>query len=78
MAFDGAHYLVVWGDERGGDIDVYGTRVDPDGTILDPAGFPISTAVANQYSPSLAFGERITWSCGSTGEAATPTSSAHV
>lgn len=39
VAFDGRNFLVVWEDAR--PRGVFGTRVKPDGTILDPAGIPI-------------------------------------
>ena len=55
VAFGGANYLVTWHDTRGGNYDIYGTRVSPSGTVLDPTGFPISTDAHLQYSPELAF-----------------------
>jgi hypothetical protein len=56
IAFDGTNYLVVWADVRSnGNADIYGTRVTPDGTILDFAGFPISTANGAQGYPAIAF-----------------------
>jgi hypothetical protein len=55
VAFDGADYLVVWEDVRSEEfVDVYGARVSPSGTVLDPLGIPISTDTNNQFSPSLA------------------------
>ena len=57
VAFDGANYLTVWGDSRGGsDTDIYGARVSRAGVVLDPSGFGISTATNTQYRPSIVFG----------------------
>lgn len=63
------HYLVVWSDGRGvGTVsgrDIYGTRVDETGVILDPPGIAISTAAGNQDSPVVAsngFGYFVVWS----------------
>ena len=57
VAFDGANYLVVWGDHRSGtyNSDVYGARVSPAGAVLDPSGIAISTAASHQAFPKLAF-----------------------
>ncbi len=55
-AFDGTNYLLVWEDERYGTTDIYGARIAPDGTVLDPAGFPISRADRHQRNPSVIFG----------------------
>ncbi len=57
ISFDGANYLVVWGDRRSGTReDIYGARITPAGTVLDPGGFAISTYAQNgQYFPSVAF-----------------------
>ena len=57
VGFDGANFLVVWQDDRS-DIsywDIYGARVTPQGTVLDPAGLPISTTASQQWTPALAF-----------------------
>ncbi|WP_242342219.1 InlB B-repeat-containing protein [Anaeromyxobacter terrae] len=56
VAFDGTNYLVVWQDSRGSTgRDIYGARVTPDGTVLDPGGIPISTALEHQVEPAVAF-----------------------
>jgi large repetitive protein len=54
VAFDGTNYLVVWtdGTESG---DIYCARVAPDGTVLDTAGIPVSTAAGDQRAPAIAF-----------------------
>ena len=42
VAWNGSHYLVVWTEwSTGFSGDVFGTRVTPDGEVLDPDGIPI-------------------------------------
>jgi hypothetical protein len=56
VAFDNANFLVAWEDHRGGGYsDVYGARVTPDGTVLDPQGFVITQAANDQLSPAIGF-----------------------
>jgi hypothetical protein len=60
IAFDGVNYMAIWRDTRTGsgpsaDTDIFGTRVAPDGTVLDAAGIAISTAPNLQAEPSLTF-----------------------
>jgi phosphoribosylformylglycinamidine (FGAM) synthase PurS component len=56
LAFDGANFLVIWEDHRvGGTCDIYGSRVTPQGTVLDSSGVAISSAEDCQWSPKLAF-----------------------
>src|SRR5205807_2453866 len=47
----------AWGDARSGvaDPNIYGARVSQAGTVLDPAGIPISTAANGQYAARVAF-----------------------
>ena len=54
--FDGVNYLVVWDDFRGnGTYDIYATRIDPGGTVLDPAGIAVSRYASQEYAPAVAF-----------------------
>ena len=56
LAFDGTNYLVAWEDGRSdGRSDIYGARVSPAGSVLDPGGLAISTAASSQYEPALTF-----------------------
>jgi hypothetical protein len=55
VAFDGTNYLVVWQDRRSGRRDIYGTRVDILGNVLDPGGIAITTETNAQEIPSVAF-----------------------
>lgn len=71
VAFDGANYLVVWENEHGVwpnvDMDIYGTRVSPAGTVINPAGIVICSAPNDQGSPHLAFDGRnylVVWADG--------------
>lgn len=52
VAFDGTNYLVVYGN----DADVRGVRVSPNGTVLDPGGFAISTSGSSNLGPAVAYG----------------------
>jgi hypothetical protein len=56
LAFDGTNYLVAWQDRRLTlRSDIYGARVSPAGTILDPAAFLIGVAQDEQTLPAVAF-----------------------
>jgi hypothetical protein len=55
LAFDGANYLVTWQDFRNGSYDIYGTRVTPAGTVLDPAGIAVAVVPNRQGNPGLGF-----------------------
>lgn len=57
VAFSNGVFLVVWEDLRNGaDYDVYGSRVRPDGVVLDAAGIPIAAGARNQAQPDVAGG----------------------
>lgn len=59
VTFDGHVFLAAWEDRRDGDVffdlrtDVYGARILKDGTLLDPASFPIALAEAGEARPAL-------------------------
>ncbi len=56
VAFGGDNFLVAYVDSRGGsDADIYATRVTPEGEVLDPNGFTVSTAANDQIRPAAAF-----------------------
>lgn len=56
VASNGRDYMVVWQDNRNEDAtdqDIYGVRLAPDGTVLDPNGIAICTAARDQSSPAI-------------------------
>ena len=55
VSSDGTNFLVTWYDQRTGNYDIYGARIDNDGTVLDTAGIVISDATNSQYYPRVAF-----------------------
>src|SRR6266508_2500072 len=58
VAWGGTDYLVAWSDERNlgvSEADIYATRVDPDGVVLDAHGFEVSHAANWQDEPSVAW-----------------------
>lgn len=55
IAFGGTNYLIVWSDNRNGNWDIYGARITPAGTVLDPTGFPICNHSATQLYPAICF-----------------------
>ena len=65
VAWNGTDFLVVWEDYRVGFTDIYGARVSGAGTVLDPAGIPISTAaerpVARRRWPGTARDFLVVW-----------------
>jgi phosphoribosylformylglycinamidine (FGAM) synthase PurS component len=74
VAFDGSNFLVVWQDYRNADStpDIYGARVTPSGTVLDPNGFVISQAAGSQRFQDVAFGDSnflVVWGAQSGGDA---------
>ena len=58
VGFDGTNYFVAWAQlpSSGSTLyDIYGVRISPTGTVIDPVPIPISTAANAQSSPSIAF-----------------------
>jgi hypothetical protein len=52
------NYFLTWNSVTifdNPDQNIYGTRITPSGTVLDPNYIPISTAVGNQNKSSVAF-----------------------
>ncbi|UCG31072.1 MAG: T9SS type A sorting domain-containing protein [candidate division WOR-3 bacterium] len=55
VSYNGSLYFVVYQDCRNlGETDIYGVRVTPGGTVLDPDGIAISTAQGHQQYPCIA------------------------
>jgi hypothetical protein len=53
-AFDGFNYFVVWRDNQNGP-SIIGTRVTPDGVVIDPEAIAVSTAPGVKDSPVILF-----------------------
>jgi hypothetical protein len=53
IAFGMGNYLVVWDDIVGGN-DIYGSRVSPDGEVLDSVGIVICMQPDSQCMPAVA------------------------
>lgn len=46
--------FVVWSDDDSGSVNLYGQRIDPDGTLLwPPSGQVICAATGSQYNPKI-------------------------
>lgn len=60
IAFDGTNYFVTWIDRRYDLGAIYGTRVSPAASVLDPQGIPICyDPPAQPVSPILIFGNSV-------------------
>ncbi len=56
ILWNGTYYLVVWQDKRDGkNWEIYGSRVTPDGKVLDSNGFPISVGTGNRGTPVISW-----------------------
>lgn len=54
VAASSNNFLVVWQDSRNSSSDIYGTRVNDSGTVLDGNGLGISRDSSDQEMPSVA------------------------
>jgi hypothetical protein len=54
VAFDGDRFVVTWQDDTSGSLDLVGTWIALDGTVLEPAGVPISSFPTEERAPALA------------------------
>jgi hypothetical protein len=57
VAFDGKNYMVVWIDQRNGNNDIYGARIDTSGTVLDTGGVAVSIASTDRHNLCIAFND---------------------
>lgn len=59
ISFNGTNYFIVWHDSRNSPtgVDIYGTRVDTLGNVLEPDGILIYDGTGNQITPSIAYGD---------------------
>jgi hypothetical protein len=55
VCYGGGSFLVVWEGERDSSYGIYGARVSPDGTVLDPDGIAVSSAEAEPECPAVSF-----------------------
>lgn len=65
VVYNGLHYFVTWQDWRSGNYDIYGTRVDTTGQILDSPPIPICPDSGRQWEPAVASGDTsylVVWS----------------
>lgn len=55
VCFGEVHYLVAWEDTRSGLKDIYCTRIDTSGNILDPGGIAVTNDAELQDNTAMAF-----------------------
>jgi hypothetical protein len=51
----GSTFYVTWADNRNGNYDIYGARVDSNGTIVDPSGKRVTQSTNDEYVPDVAW-----------------------
>ncbi len=57
VAYGGMNHLAAWMDNRNGNSDIYGSRIDQSGAVVDTSGIAISRAGGNQIRPAVVFGD---------------------
>jgi hypothetical protein len=56
VASNGSGFMVVWADTRNSTLpDIYASRVDGSGTVLDVNGIAVATVTGEQDEPAIAF-----------------------
>jgi hypothetical protein len=55
VASDGNNWMVAWDSTAAGYYDIYGIQVNSTGSVVDSAGFVISSRLNGQYNPSVAW-----------------------
>ena len=62
VSFNGTNFFVVWQDNRDGYWEIYGARVTPAGSVLDPSGIKLVNASGARGRPDVAFCDSL-WLC---------------
>ena len=57
VSFDGTHYLLVWSDNRNGNDDIFGVRIDTAGNVVDSNPIVITTSGEDDVDPSVDAGD---------------------
>jgi hypothetical protein len=55
LASDNTTFLATWADSRNGNADIYSSRIDAQGVVLNPSGTAVSTAPGRQAEPAIAW-----------------------
>jgi hypothetical protein len=55
-SWNGSRFLVVWQSTRRGPSDIFGTWVDPDGTVTPSDGFSVGQGPSDTLFPDVAWG----------------------
>lgn len=61
IAFDGSNFMVIWEDHRASSsvYQMYGSRVTPGGSVLDPGGNRFASQYDTVLDQSIAWGNNI-------------------